>query len=103
MTLEEAIKHAEEKANELRETAYKDWEENETTFSEFLECRECANEHYQLAEWLKELKARRKHDLLIPHDINKCLSCEHCCFAEVNADSTITIKCNLGAGKVCKP
>lgn len=40
MTLDEAIKHAEEKADELG-------------------CTECANEHRQLAEWLKELKKYR--------------------------------------------
>lgn len=36
MTLDEAIKHAEERAS--------------------LSCDECAEQHRQLAEWLKELK-----------------------------------------------
>lgn len=40
MTIEEAIKHAEEVANSL--------------------CTECGEEHRQLAEWLKELKEYKK-------------------------------------------
>ena len=41
LTIDEAIRHAEEKAQELG-------------------CTECAQEHYQLAGWLRELKFRRK-------------------------------------------
>ena len=41
LTIDEAIRHAEEKAQELG-------------------CTECAQEHWQLASWLRELKFRRK-------------------------------------------
>lgn len=41
MTLEEAIKHCEEKSSD---------------------CNKCANEHRQLEEWLLELKERRERD-----------------------------------------
>ena len=41
MTIDEAIQHCEEKARELG-------------------CTECAQEHRQLAGWLRELKFRRK-------------------------------------------
>ena len=41
MTIDEAIRHAEDKACELG-------------------CTECAQEHRQLAAWLRELKFRRK-------------------------------------------
>lgn len=41
MTIDEAIQHCEEKARELG-------------------CTECAQEHRQLAAWLRELKFRRK-------------------------------------------
>ena len=41
MTLQEAIKHCEEKASD---------------------CNKCADEHRQLAEWLLELKERRERD-----------------------------------------
>ena len=41
MTLEEAIIHAKEKAQTIK-------------------CKECADEHRQLAEWLEELKKYRE-------------------------------------------
>ena len=41
MTIDEAIRHAEDKARELG-------------------CTECAQEHRQLAAWLRELRFRRK-------------------------------------------
>ena len=41
MTIDEAVRHAEDKARELG-------------------CTECAQEHRQLAAWLRELKFRRK-------------------------------------------
>ena len=57
MTLDEAIKHCEEKAEELRE--YSDvLSETSTTpkGKEISDCLECAEEHEQLAEWLKDYK-----------------------------------------------
>ena len=42
MTIDEAIRHAEDKARDLG-------------------CTECAQEHWQLAAWLRELKFRRAH------------------------------------------
>jgi hypothetical protein len=45
MTLDEAIKHAEEVANGMTAQG---------------ECPECAADHRQLAEWLKELRAVKK-------------------------------------------
>ena len=44
MTIDEAIQHCEDKARELG-------------------CTECAQEHRQLAAWLRELKFRRKQQL----------------------------------------
>lgn len=59
MTLDEAIKHCEKVA----ETKEKEGSLNQESFmplNEFMryrvECLECAKEHRQLAEWLKELK-----------------------------------------------
>ena len=54
--LDEAIKHCEDKTKELRET-YFGWK------VENVSCVECANEHEQLAGWLKELKQRREADM----------------------------------------
>ena len=61
MTLDEMIKHAEEVA-ESQEYEGKKLEENgEKYYDEYenycaSQCFECAEEHRQLAEWLKELK-----------------------------------------------
>lgn len=56
MKLEEAIKHCEEKAKELRKDAdYLDAPYGMDT-SARTECLECANEHEQLAGWLKDYK-----------------------------------------------
>lgn len=48
MTLEEAIKHAEEVAA--------------------TSCDKCREEHEQLAAWLKELKTIKKEAIIIPND-----------------------------------
>lgn len=66
MTLDEAIKHAEEVAEE-QEKAAKEWHENQVRKCELIrfaemdythenECKKCADEHRQLAEWLKDYK-----------------------------------------------
>lgn len=59
MTLDEAIKHCEEKAKELREKA-KIYEGQFLWERDAEDCQECAEEHEQLAEWLTELKAYRE-------------------------------------------
>lgn len=62
LDLETAIKHCEEKAKELRTPrAYTDIEGNLRATET---CEECAREHEQLAEWLKELKVRREEEYL---------------------------------------
>ena len=53
MTLDEAIKHSEEVADSYNNTVP--------------DC-DCAKEHRQLAEWLKELKRLREHTRWIPVD-----------------------------------
>lgn len=58
MTLDEAIKHAEEVAEE--HTKY-------NFYGGYESCDECAKEHRQLAEWLEELKQLREiPDKLVP-------------------------------------
>lgn len=68
MTLDEAIKHAEEVAKEQDKLCkqyyddairyYKDHNENivSANVKKCLECLSCANEHRQLAEWLRDYK-----------------------------------------------
>ena len=54
MTLDEAIKHCEEVAEEKEAQA---WEAQlQEEYTTIKSCKECAKEHRQLAEWLKELK-----------------------------------------------
>lgn len=56
MTLEEAIKHAEEvMMNNLEKTKGRNASDLIA-----IQCFECADEHRQLAEWLKELKRYRE-------------------------------------------
>ena len=57
MTIDEAIKHCEEVAELSEEQAkiYDDQDEAMASYS----CKECASEHRQLAEWLRELKVKR--------------------------------------------
>lgn len=56
MTLDEAIKHCEEKAEEKR----KDYERACAYNIPSEGCLKCAEEHEQLAEWLKELAEYQK-------------------------------------------
>ena len=51
LSLDEAIKHCEEKAEELKNIGF----DINTRFN-----AECAKEHEQLADWLKELKELRE-------------------------------------------
>ena len=64
MTLDEAIKHAEEVAEEKENDAefFKANPVLGKVLADAKECKRCAAEHRQLAEWLKELKERRAKD-----------------------------------------
>ena len=64
MTLDEAIIHAEEVADSKeRQVINGDWEKGSMTECN---CIECAEEHRQLAEWLKELKQLKEQTRWIP-------------------------------------
>ena len=112
MTLDEAIKHCEEVVEDYERhlKVYENMDEDRPLFKEEEnECKECASEHRQLAEWLKELKELRKNRIGIYGRANVvgvgCANCIHlktedytqrpcgiCCynysskFEEVNAD-----------------
>lgn len=58
MTIDEAIKHCEEKAEQLEGYA--------EPYRSMGNCEKCAEEHRQLAEWLKELKQLREQTKWIP-------------------------------------
>jgi len=57
MTIDEAIKHAEEVASRL--------------FDDRVHCIKCAEEHQQLAAWLKELKQLKEKEPKIGHWIKE--------------------------------
>ena len=62
MTLEEAIKHCEEVAESEERKArlyQRPNKEIKGSGKRYLSCIECASEHRQLAQWLKELKKYR--------------------------------------------
>lgn len=76
MTLDEAIKHCEEVVEKLEKEA-QEWHENqvrkcklipfaEMDYTHENECKECASDHKQLAEWLKELKQLREQTRWTP-------------------------------------
>jgi hypothetical protein len=62
MTLDEAIKHAEKVIVENLEKT----KGRNASDPIAINCFECAEEHRQLAEWLKELKQLRKQTRWIP-------------------------------------
>lgn len=68
MTLDEAIKHCEEVVEELEKEAI--WLLSKEENLKYENCTECANEHKQLGEWLKELKQLREQQTC-KEDINR--------------------------------
>jgi hypothetical protein len=84
MTLEEAILHAEEVA-EAEEQKYKDWKGDYSHLKKIDSCLECANEHRQLAEWLREVEESRKViDVFLQTFVNFDL--DMCCDDLINDD-----------------
>lgn len=60
LSLDEAIKHYEEKAKEQRAKAVGYFTGGYSSQIEGKSCLKCAEEHEQLAEWLKELAEYQK-------------------------------------------
>ena len=81
MTIDDVIKHCEEVADQLEGKdgyAYTD-----------STCDECANEHRQLAEWLKELKALKENDNV--KEVFK--DCDTCKYLNIKADDYPCDRC----------
>ena len=68
MTIDEAIKHCEEVAWELDKKAMCVEEAYQT--AEQQNCEQCASDHRQLAEWLRELKEAKRLLRLAVRDLN---------------------------------
>ena len=66
MTLEEAIEHAEKVAEENEKISLYTPVEYIPADLSIEQCQNCADDHRQLAEWLKELKVVK--DLIKQHD-----------------------------------
>ena len=100
MTLEEAIKHCEEVAeeNEKRVKPYQCESINKKLYEvnkkEWNACLECASEHRQLAEWLKELQKWRA----LRDNINKLCDVD-CEYPEYRESGTMCDACPIGTVK----
>ena len=94
MTLDEAIKHAEEVAEKFESLheRYENMDEDRLLFRvEENECKNCAEEHRQLANWLKELKQLREQEKKghwIDHSDEGFVECSECGSA-TNCDGNI--------------
>jgi len=63
MTIDEAIKHAEKVAEEKEAQA---WEAQlQEEYRTIKPCKECAEEHRQLAEWLKDYRRLKEQEPVI--------------------------------------
>ena len=99
MTIDEAISHALEVAeqNETSAITYKNCKEIKTNMYEKLtaekaenDCRECAADHRQLAEWLTELKEAKRLLKLAVEDFKEInsdiLTCKYCKWYSAETD-----------------
>lgn len=102
MTLDEAIKHAEEKASE-QETCAKAIEDRwGNGVKGYSVHSKCAEEQRQLAEWLKELKRYRENPnttINLQELSNIPDPCKVCSNHPINGGSGIC-HCTLGAQKI---
>ena len=88
MTLDEAIKHAEEVAEEKLNNAIniRNKMKSETALENAKECEKCADEHRQLAEWLKDYKRLKEQEPKTGHWVEErddygeiiCWHCSNC-------------------------
>ena len=94
MTLEETIKHYEEKAEAEERNAKLHQRPDRSvkgSGKRYLSCLECAKEHRQLAEWLRELKKWRDFGNNIGRVLGKHFSEEELFkMMEVNTDENKT-------------
>ena len=93
-TLEEAIKYYSELAEENEKDA-EQFKRLRATQDIVSHCYECANEHRQLAEWLRELKAYRDKDMMLiyANPLAEAVRCAMC---------TNPMRSNSGCDGGCK-
>ncbi|MCR4889155.1 MAG: hypothetical protein K5979_08280 [Ruminococcus sp.] len=75
MTLDEAIAHCLEVAEQNETKALRIGRQYKGTLlnRDAKECRRCAAEHRQLAEWLKELKDLREENKVLMHECDRLI------------------------------
>lgn len=74
MTLDEAIKHCLEVAEQNETQADKWQEEGGEEWGKTTACRECAADHRQLAEWLTELKDLREENKVLMQECDRLIN-----------------------------
>lgn len=77
-SLEEAIERFEETA-ELNEECSRIYSEQDEVLASYA-CKECAEDHRQLAEWLRELKALKGNKKANPCDYCQEFDCCGCVY-----------------------
>ena len=79
MTIDEAIKHCKEVAEE-KDKSVELYKAVKATEGLITKCEDCAKEHRQLAEWLKELKAYRDNRGISIEDFEEAMDAlqQHC-------------------------
>lgn len=84
MTLDEAIKHAEEVAEEKFNNAVSimDKMKSDIALSNAEECKLCAEEHRQLAEWLKDYKRLKEQKPVLDKIRAEILEEKECAYAD---------------------
>lgn len=112
MTIDEAIKHAEEVAIEKDKlckryddaSGYTRSHNEEIRTSDAKKCEKCAEEHRQLAEWLKELKQLREQTRWIsvserqPEENGNYLAFYYTSDGTTDLEFMMVDHCNAGGG-----
>jgi hypothetical protein len=73
LDIDAAIKHCLEVAEQNETQADKWQEEGGEQWGKTIACRECAKEHRQLAEWLKELKDLREENKVLMQECDRLI------------------------------
>jgi len=73
LTLDTAIKHCLDVAEQNETQAEKWHKEGGAEWGKTINCRECAADHRQLAEWLKELKDLREENKVLTSECDRLI------------------------------
>lgn len=93
LTLDTAIKHCLDVAEQNETQAEKWHKEGGAEWGKTINCRECAADHRQLAEWLRELKEAKRLLKMAVEDFKEInsdiLTCKYCkCYSAETDECT---------------